>query len=55
MTNCPECNEQETIPWCEQPMNEEIRESARSYISPVKMFHKDLEEALSVWGENFDD
>lgn len=56
MTNvkCSECNQPEPTPWYEQPMNEEIRETARTYISPVKMFYEVLDQALEIWGENFE-
>lgn len=48
--DCEQCKLPEPSPWFEQPMNECIREYARSYITPVKMFYKDLDEAMKVWG-----
>jgi hypothetical protein len=44
----------EPVPWFEQPMNETIRLYAREYVSPVKMYYRDLDEALDIWGENYE-
>lgn len=54
MTNvkqCEICGMVETAPWYEQPMNATIREYACTYVSPVKMFYKGLDEAMRVWEE----
>jgi hypothetical protein len=50
---CDVCGMIEPLPWFEQPMNETIRGYAREYVNPVKMFYKDLDEALDIWGENY--
>jgi len=52
MNKCPECNPNEASPWYEQPMNEEIREYARKYVSPVKMFYPSFEQAMEQWEKN---
>lgn len=52
MTNerqCDICGMTEPVPWFQQPMNETIRGYAQAYVSPVKMFYKDIEEAMLVW------
>lgn len=46
---CPKCYNTSVTPWYEQPMNETIREYACTYVSPVKIFYKDLDEAMRVW------
>lgn len=48
--SCPKCKLPEPPLWFEQPMNETIREYARNYIAPVKIFYKDFDEAAKVWG-----
>lgn len=56
MTNvkqCEICGEVEPPLWWEQPLNETIREYARNYVLPVNVYYKDLDEALDIWGENF--
>lgn len=52
---CDQCTLPEPDPWFEQPMNESIKQYARSYTSPVKMFYKDLDEAMKVWGTEIND
>lgn len=47
--DCTECYNTEVKPWYEQPVNDEIRAYARAYVSPVKIFYKDLDEAMKVW------
>lgn len=47
---CDICGNVEPIPWFEQPMNETIREYARSYIGPPKTFNISLAAELDVWG-----
>jgi hypothetical protein len=47
---CPLCGAEEPEPWFEQPMNETIREYARTYISPVKTFNTSLYAELEAWG-----
>lgn len=47
---CDICGMIESTPWFEQPMNETIREYARQYVSPPKMFYPNMEEALRAWG-----
>lgn len=53
MTKCPECIYTEPPLWCDQPMNETIREYAKKYVLPVIVYHHTLDEALDEWGENF--
>lgn len=48
---CPECYNTSIQHWRDLPMNETIREYACTYVSPVKMFYKDLDEAMRVWEE----
>lgn len=47
---CPLCGAEEPLPWFEQPMNEEIRAYARSYIMRPKKFYPSLTAALDAWG-----
>lgn len=46
---CSHCSATEPTPWFEQPMNEEIRPFARSYISPVKMYYPSMDAQMDVW------
>lgn len=48
---CPECVVPEPPLWFEQSMNETIKEYARTYVLPVKMFYPSLHEAMKVWGQ----
>ena len=41
------------MPWCEQPMNEEIRAYARAYVLPPVEYFFTLSDALDNWGQNF--
>ncbi|ATW58281.1 hypothetical protein CNR37_00074 [Pseudomonas phage ventosus] len=50
---CSICLVEEPPPWREQPMNEELREYARSYISPPKLYYPSMRAALDVWGQDF--
>ncbi len=52
---CLKCGLIEASTWWKQPMNETLREYAEGYISPVKMFYKDLDEAMKVWGTEITD
>lgn len=54
VTQCDICGMIEVLPWFEQPMNETIRDYARKYVSPVKIYYKDLEEAMRVWEEKYE-
>ena len=54
MIKCPECIYPESTLWYDQPMNETIREYAKSYNLPVIVYHSNLDEALDEWGENFE-
>lgn len=54
MTKCPECIYPEPPLWCDQKMNETIREYAKQYVSPVLVYYPNLDEALNEWGENFE-
>jgi len=47
---CPICGNVEPEPWFEKPMNEAIREYARTYVSPPKKFYPSLTSALDAWG-----
>lgn len=47
---CPICGAEEPPVWSELPMNESIREYARSYIGPPKTFNTSLEAELDDWG-----
>lgn len=51
---CEICGIIEPVPWFEQPLNETIREYARTYVSPVKMFYISYEEAIKAWEKNND-
>lgn len=46
---CPECYNTPILNYRELPMNEAIREYTQKYVSPVKMWYKDLEEAEKAW------
>lgn len=51
---CPECLPQgELVFWRDLPMNETIREYVRTYISPPAMYYATMEDALAVWGQDF--
>ena len=50
---CSECSPNPPVLWREQPMNEEIRAYARSYISPPKEYSPSLRAALAYWGNDF--
>ena len=51
---CPECLSQEgRIFWRDMPMNETLREYARTYISPPIEYYVTLDEALAAIGEDF--
>lgn len=52
---CTECypSQADVVLWRDQPMNEELREYARSYISPPVVYFHTLDEALEHIGENF--
>ena len=47
---CNICGAEEPPLWFEQPMNEEIREYARTYIMRPKKFYPSLTAALDAWG-----
>lgn len=47
---CSLCSATEPLPWFEQPMNETIRDSARGYISPVKMHYPSMDAQMDMWG-----
>ena len=47
---CPECYPGEHTLWREQEMNEELREYASTYISPVKQYYLSLDDAMAIWG-----
>lgn len=47
---CPLCGAEEPLSWFEEPMNENIRAYARSYIAPVKLQFPSLYEAAKDWG-----
>lgn len=50
---CNICGMEEPMPWCEQPMNEEIRAYARAYVLPPVEYFFTLGDALDNWGQNF--
>lgn len=50
MKVCNLCGAEEPEVWFDAPMNENIREYARSYVSPVKEQHPTLYEAAKAWG-----
>lgn len=51
---CPECLSQEgRIFWRDLPMNEAIREYTQTYISPPVVYYFTMEDALAVWGQDF--
>lgn len=47
---CNICGAREPELWFEAPMNETIRDYARSYTSPVKTHYNSLYEAARAWG-----
>lgn len=47
---CEICGMIEPIPWFEQDMNDQIKQYAREYIPPPKMYYPNMEEALRAWG-----
>lgn len=51
MKVCPICGAEEPEMWFDAPMNEELRQYARSYITPVKQYHLTLWDACAQWGE----
>lgn len=51
LSPCRECYETQIVLWRDQEMNEEIREYARTYIGPPKLFYLTLEDAADAWGE----
>lgn len=48
---CPECYGNELRYWKDEPINPELVAYRDSYISPVKIYYADLNEALKAWGE----
>lgn len=50
---CRECYETQVVLWRNQEMNETLKEYVDTYISPVKMYHLTLEDALDAWGQDF--
>ena len=53
VTTCLLCGNIEPEYWFEQPMNETIREDARSYVLPVCEYFPSMEAALAHWGNDF--
>jgi hypothetical protein len=52
---CPECyaSQADVVLWRDLPINEAIREYARTYISPPAQYNFTLERELQHWGEDF--
>lgn len=50
---CRECYQEQVVLWRNQEMNETLKEYVDTYISPVKIFHLTLEDALDAWGQDF--
>lgn len=51
MQQCPECfSINGLVFWRELPMNEAIREYARTHIPPAKQYYVSLDTAMGVWG-----
>lgn len=49
---CPECNDMtDWKSWRCHEVNETILDFRDQYISPVKIYYKDIQSALSAWGE----
>lgn len=51
LSPCRECYETQIVLWRDQEMNETLKEYCSTYISPVKMFHLTLDDAMDVWGQ----
>lgn len=50
-SKCPECYGNEVSFWKDEEINLELVSYRDSYISPVKIYYVDLNEALKAWGE----
>jgi len=49
---CSECNDlSEWSSWRSHEVNQKIEGFRDSYISPVKIYHEDIQSALRAWGE----
>lgn len=47
---CPLCGVEEPAPWWTMDMNPTIRETAKHYVFPVRIYHPSLWHAIAAWG-----